>query len=131
MISTLEELRQVVNEYHELESHLKDICAEFMEGCMTDCVHDMQFNLEDSYCYLTWEEDVGYDWKMCERKIPLDWLIKPFNEVRSLIWDILEKERKREENKKKKEERLKQKAKEDEERKVYEELKKKFERKKK
>lgn len=135
MISTLQELNKLLTDYEWLESRLKEICATFMEGCPIDCVIDMKFTINDTYCYLDWKEEI-YNRYECYRKpyirkIPVDWLIKPHDEVIQAIWDILRKEREKEERDKKKIEKQKQKAKEDKERKVYEELKKKFERKKK
>lgn len=128
---TTEELKKIITDYNRVKTIIKNICAEFMGGCPAGCVEDMEFDVIDDSILIIWEEDTGWTYKHHERTIPVDWLSKSHDEVLQAIWDILRKEREKEERKKEREERAKQKAKEDEERKVYEELKKKFERKKK
>ena len=130
MIKTLEELKRFFENDDWLDERLKLICAEFMDGCCLDCVNDMDFCVDDKFCYLTWEEYLPHKVQLYSKKIPLDWLVKPENEVRKLIWEILDKERKKAERKKKQEEKKKEKAEKEKRWALYLELDKEFGKKK-
>lgn len=130
MIKTLEELKSFFENEEWLEERLKLICAEFMEECCLDCVHSVDFWVDDKFCYLTWEEYLPYKCQLHNKEVPLDWLVKPEDEVRRLIWEILDKERKKVERKKKQEEKKKEKAEKEKRRALYMELDKEFGKKK-